>query len=220
MTTRCRLDHIAITAPDLDRGVAYVSDILGVAPAGGGEHPLMATHNRLLRLGDAAYLEVIAPNPAMVMASSLAARRRWFELDEQTPATLPRLAAWVASSDDLRAATAGASEPLGEIEQLTRDGMRWEMIVPRDGGLVLGGAAPLVIQWGSGGRTLTRLADTGCRLRRLELRHPDAPRVEALLRSIGFDDDRVVVAALPAGARPRLVADIDTPGGPRQLGAD
>src|SRR5437868_3297281 len=111
MATGCRLDHIAVTAPDLDRGAAYVSDILGVAPAGGGEHALMATHNRLLRL-----------------------------------------------------------------------------------------------------------ADTGCRLRRLELRHPDAARVEALLRSIGFDDDRVVVAALPAGAPPRVVADIDTPGGPRQLG--
>jgi hypothetical protein len=216
MATRCRLDHIAVTAPDLDRGAAYVSDILGVAPAGGGEHALMATHNRLLRLGDDVYLEVIAPNPAMART----ARRRWFELDEQTPATLPRLAAWAASSDDLRAAVAGASEPLGEIEQLARDGMRWEMIVPRDGRLVLGGAAPLVIQWGSGGSTVTRLADTGCRLRRLELRHSEAPRVEALLRSLGFDDERVAVVALPAGATPRLVADIDTPGGPRQLGAD
>src|ERR1043165_9154818 len=87
MATRCRLDHIAVTAPDLDRGAAYVSDILGVAPAGGGEHALMATHNRLLRLGDDVYLEVIAPNPAMART----ARRRWFELDEQTPATLPQI---------------------------------------------------------------------------------------------------------------------------------
>jgi glyoxalase-like protein len=215
MAVRCRLDHISVTAPDLARGAAYVSQLLGVDLDGGGEHALFATHNRLLRLGDAVYLEVIAPNPAMPRP----ARRRWFALDEQTPATLPRLAAWIASCDDLRAAAAGASEPLGAIEQLTRDGMRWEMIVPRDGDLALGGAAPLVIQWGTGGRTVTRLTDRGCRLRRLELRHPEAPRVEALLHSIGFADELVAVTALPAGAPPQLIAEIDTPSGPRQLGA-
>lgn len=211
---RCRLDHIVITAPDLERGARHVSDALGVPLQGGGEHALMATHNRLLRLGDV-FLEVIAPNPAMPRP----ARRRWFALDEQTPATLPCLAAWVASCDDLRAVAAAATEPLGEIAQLARDAMRWEMVVPRDGGLLLGGAAPLVIQWGTGGTALTRLADTGCRLRRLELRHPDAPRVEALLRSIGFADEAVVVVPQPAGAAPRLIAEIETPRGLRELGA-
>jgi len=214
MALRCRLDHIAVTAPDLARGVQQVEELLGVAMQAGGEHPLMGTHNRLLRLGDV-FLEVIAPNPA----AARPARRRWFALDEQTPATLPRLAGWVASTSDLRAVQAAACEPLGDIEPLTRGALRWEMVLPRDGSLVLGGSAPLVIQWGSAGSAVQQLDDVGCRLRRLELRHPEPARLEALLRSIGFADDLVAVAPLPASESPQLVADIDTPSGPRQLGA-
>jgi hypothetical protein len=214
MAPRCRLDHIAVTAPDLARGVAQVEQLLGVAMQPGGEHPLMGTHNRLLRLGEV-FLEVIAPDPAAARPS----RRRWFALDEQTPATLPRLAGWVASTDDLRAVQAAACEPLGDIEQLSRGALRWEMVLPRDGSLGLGGAAPLVIQWGSAGGAVQRLDDAGCRLRRLELRHPEPARLDALLRSIGFADDLVAIAPLAAGESPRLIADIDTPSGPRRLGA-
>jgi hypothetical protein len=45
-----RLDHLVISARTLDEGTQYVADTLGVAPAGGGAHPLMRTHNRLLNL--------------------------------------------------------------------------------------------------------------------------------------------------------------------------
>jgi hypothetical protein len=58
-----RLDHLAISAGTLDEGVAAVEEALGVPLAGGGQHPHMATHNRLLGLGDL-YLEVIAADPA------------------------------------------------------------------------------------------------------------------------------------------------------------
>src|SRR5260370_39961673 len=55
-----RLDHLVISARTLDEGTQYVADTLGVAPAGGGAHPQMRTHNRLLNLWGGAYLEVIA----------------------------------------------------------------------------------------------------------------------------------------------------------------
>ncbi len=57
-------DHIAMSSVDLAEGVAAVEAALGLRLSGGGEHPLMATHNRLMGLGDL-YLEVIAPNPAL-----------------------------------------------------------------------------------------------------------------------------------------------------------
>jgi Glyoxalase-like domain len=47
-----RLDHLAVVAGRLDAGVAEVERLLGVTMAGGGKHPLMGTHNRLLGLGD------------------------------------------------------------------------------------------------------------------------------------------------------------------------
>lgn len=210
----CRLDHIAVTAPDLARGASYVSDVLGVPLSPGGEHPAMATHNRLLRLGDAIYLEVIAPNPA----APRPARRRWFGLDEAGQAGAPRLAAWVARTGDIHAAVRAACEPLGDIEPLRRGALRWSMTVPPDGGLILGGAAPMLIEWHAGGEVASRLADVGCRLRRLEVCHPEAHRAASLLGSIGLADAAVAIAPLAAGQRPYLVAHIDTPSGPRQLG--
>jgi hypothetical protein len=53
-----RFDHLAVSALDLAEGVAWVEEALGTKLAGGGQHPHMATHNRLLGLGDL-YLEVI-----------------------------------------------------------------------------------------------------------------------------------------------------------------
>jgi hypothetical protein len=84
-------DHIAISANSLGDGVDMVEAALGVALAGGGEHPHMATHNRLLGLGDL-YLEVIAANPA----APRPAWPRWFDLDNFDGP--PRLTNWVASS--------------------------------------------------------------------------------------------------------------------------
>ena len=54
-------------AASLAEGVAWCEATLGVTPGPGGEHPLMGTHNRLLRIATAdfphAYLEIIAINP-------------------------------------------------------------------------------------------------------------------------------------------------------------
>lgn len=222
MTAPCCVDHIVVTAPDLVVGVKYVSDTLGVPMQPGGEHPQMGTHNWLLRLGDAVFLEVIAPNPAAPRPP----RRRWFALDDETPATLPRLAGWVARTGDVRAATAAASEPLGHIEALSRGALRWLLTVPGDGSLPMGGAAPMVIEWQTQGQIASpieghiasRLEDVGCSLRALHVYHPEAHRLEAALRSIGFDDPAVVVSPLPAGEPPYLLAELETPGGLRRLG--
>jgi hypothetical protein len=224
--SRCCLDHIVVTAHDLAAGVKHVSDALGVAMQPGGEHPDMATHNWLLRLGDAVFLEVIAPNPAAPRPP----RRRWFALDDETPAMLPRLAGWVARTGDVRAAAAAASEPLGHIEALSRGTLRWLLTVPGDGSLPMGGAAPMVLEWHTqgqiggqiegqiAGHIASRLDDVGCSLRALHVHHPEAHRLEAVLRSIGFDDPTVVVSPLPAGEPPYLLAEIETPSGPRRLG--
>jgi len=49
--TFCFIDHITVTAPNLEAGAQFVRESLGVAPQTGGEHPRMGTHNLLLRLG-------------------------------------------------------------------------------------------------------------------------------------------------------------------------
>jgi hypothetical protein len=44
------LDHLVIMASTLAQGLAWCEATLGVTPGPGGEHPLMGTHNRLMRL--------------------------------------------------------------------------------------------------------------------------------------------------------------------------
>ena len=58
-----KLDHLTIIAPSLDQGLAHVRQQLGADMPPGDKHPEMGTHNRLLRLGDDVFLELIAIDP-------------------------------------------------------------------------------------------------------------------------------------------------------------
>ena len=68
------------------------------------------------------YLEVISPDPAAAPVG----RARWFGLDRIGPGTKARLAAWVASTDDI--ASVGVSE-LGDVETMRRETHTWKMTV-------------------------------------------------------------------------------------------
>ena len=54
-----RFDHVVIGAAHLCDAAAIVEARLGADLTGGGKHPLMATHNRLMRLADG-YLEAVS----------------------------------------------------------------------------------------------------------------------------------------------------------------
>lgn len=199
-------DHIAISANSLGDGVDMVEAALGVALAGGGEHPHMATHNRLLGLGDL-YLEVIAANPA----APRPAWPRWFDLDNFDGP--PRLTNWVASSknisDDLALAPAGTGVPVS----LERGDYRWQMAVPADGKLPFDGGFPALIQWQGALHPARALPESHVRLTRLEIAHPQADALQSALAPL-FHDPRVVILPGPAKA---MRASFDTPHGRRVL---
>ena len=208
----CCIDHITITAPTLAAGAERVRQALGVAPQVGGEHPRMATHNLLLRLGDSLFLEVIAPNPA----APAPARPRWFALDTLQPGAEPVLSNWVARTADIRASAAACSEALGAVEPMSRGALDWLITIPADGSLPLGGIAPALIEWQAVPHPAAKLIDHGLSLVRLELFHPEPERISHLLGSIDFAGP---LSVLPSGDRrsARLVAHIDTPQGRRLL---
>jgi len=201
------LDHLAVCAETLDEGSAAVERTLGVRLAPGGKHPAMGTHNRLLRLSPGLYLEVIAVDPDAPPPG----RPRWFDLDNFRGA--PRLTNWVARCDDLTGMLSRAPDGSGDIMDLARGELRWQMAVPEDGKLPFGGAFPALISWQGTKHPEAILPDSGCRLVSLDIYHPQA---EALRRALSGLIDEPMLAVHEAPGR-ALRALIDTPSGRKVL---
>lgn len=209
---RTLLDHITVTAFSLEAGAAFVTQALGVTPQVGGEHPRMATHNLLLRLGDTSFLEVIAPNPAAQAPS----RPRWFALDRLTPQSPPALSTWVVRTSSIHTAVTTASEPLGNIEPMSRGSLQWIITIPADGSVPLDGTAPALIEWQTDNHPASKLDNQGLSLIKLEIIHPNPTRVSQLLTSLELDAP-VVVKPTSIGTPAHLVAHINTRLGLRTL---
>src|SRR4051812_3215907 len=63
-----RIDHLVVGSADLDRGIAWVADRLGVAPVYGGSHEGFGSRHALVGLGRGQYLEVLALDPGQASA--------------------------------------------------------------------------------------------------------------------------------------------------------
>lgn len=201
-------DHLVLAAHDLDAGAAWLEHHLGVALAVGGKHVRMGTHNRLLRLGESFYLELIAVDPAAAPPD----RPRWFALDRLPAPDRPRLIHWVARSRDITRDAAGSGEALGEILAMERGDYRWRITVPPDGSLPGDGLVPTLIQWDVPQHPASRLPDAGCRLMKLEGFHPQPARIRTTLGSLGLAS-RLDVHPCAAGEPAQLVAYLRTPQG-------
>lgn len=201
-----RFDHLAVSSLTLAEGVAAVEAALGVSLAGGGQHPHMATHNRLLGLGDL-YLEVIAADPAQTAPNW----PRWFDLDNFKGQ--PRLTNWIACCDSISAAVAASPAGVGIPVALQRGDYRWQMAVPADGKLPFNGCFPALIEWAGTLHPAKALPESDVRLQRIEVAHPKATALNAALAPL-FSDARLVIVP---GAEKAMRATFTTPHGPRVL---
>ncbi|MFM0335734.1 VOC family protein [Paraburkholderia fungorum] len=222
-----RLDHLVISARTLDEGTQYVADTLGVAPAGGGAHPLMRTHNRLLNLWAGVYLEVLAIDPqAAEPADGAAPRARLFALDDPAmQARLekgPYLSHWAARVERPKhLATWQTQYPqrIPPVVPMTRGDFTWGLTVPDDGAFpswqgVGDGVLPSLIQWDTPLHPSAVLPDTGIALKALKAVHPQADTVAAQLQWLGAAHLLDLQSTEGAAA---LVAEFDTPNGLRTL---
>ena len=201
---RTVIDHLVVACADLAQGTEWAQQTLGVAPAGGGTHVTMGTHNRLLRLGPRCYLELIAIDPD----GTPPAYPRWFDLDnpalQQRIRHAPELVTWVAATDDIVDALIKAPM-LGEVSAFTRGAFAWRFALTEGGRLNFGGVLPFVIQWDSA-HPAESMDDSGCELLALTLSHPAAASVLELFRALRVSGP----VALDAGPR-QLQARIRTP---------
>ncbi len=215
------VDHLVVMASDLAQGVAWCEATLGVTPGPGGEHPLMGTHNRLIKIATAdhcrAYLEIIAINPGAVPSITTGARR-WFDMDDPVLQARvaqhgPTLVHWVAGVPDIATAvTTLASQGIdrGAVVEASRPTpaglLQWQISVRADGQRLFGGCLPTLIQWGSTHPTDAML-ESGVTLCSLHAQHPQATALNTACQALGLP----ISAATEGPAR--LSAQLQTPKG-------
>ncbi|HEY2021412.1 MAG TPA: VOC family protein [Paraburkholderia sp.] len=220
------LDHLVISARTLEEGVQYVADTLGAMPAGGGAHPLMRTHNRLLGLWGGVYLEVIAIDPlAPAAADGQPGRPRLFALDDPaTHARLedgPYLSHWVARVErpkHLVTWQAQYPQRIAPIVPMTRGDFAWGLSVPDDGSFPAwqqagDGVLPSLIQWESPRHPSNELTPANLALKALKAVHPRANVIGEQLRWLGAAH----LIDVQPGDSAALVAEFETAEGPRTL---
>jgi hypothetical protein len=155
-----RIDHLVVAAANLEEGAAWCEATLGVVPLAGGEHPLMGTHNRLLRIATVdyprAYFEIIAVQPGRQPQRA----HRWFDLDQEALRDAvrregPRLVHFVANVPDVRqavealkAAGIDRGEVLKASRMTPRGLLEWQITVREDGRRLREGTLPTLIEWG------------------------------------------------------------------------
>ncbi len=204
------VDHLIVAAASLAEGVAWCEATLGVTPGTGGRHPLMGTHNRLLKIATTAYpqayFEIIAIDPDAPPPG----RARWFGLDTLDLSAGPRLVHWVGRSPMLDMhrwglITVGCQpgDPVSASRETPAGTLSWQILVRPDGQLECGGALPTLIQW-RGSHPTDAMPDSGVTLQSLAV-NGIAPRARDVLRLRG-------VAASAADA-PALRAVLNTPKG-------
>jgi hypothetical protein len=213
-----RVDHLVVGAASLEEGVAWCEATLGVVPGAGGEHPLMGTHNRLLRIATVdyprAYFEIIAVQPAR----SPQRAHRWFDLDAETVrATLarsgPRLLHFVANVPDLRQALAtlhqlgiARGEPVAASRMTPRGLLEWQISIREDGQRLFAGTLPTLIEWGAS-HPASAMPESGVTLQSMTVNHPEAAALRAACDALALQGVTVKQGAA------NLCAVLDTPRG-------
>lgn len=203
------VDHIVYGVDDLAAAVDELAERLGVRPASGGKHVGRGTHNALLALGGAAYLEVIALDPEQPRPDGPVP----FGLDR---VRLPRLVGWASRSGDIEAdrarARARGYDP-GEVRGMSRrrpDGVLLEWRLTRDAPEPDRLVVPFLIDWGSSPHP-SESAPAGARLLELRAEHPDPAAARAQLEALGL------ALRVESGPEQALIATLETPRGRVEL---
>ncbi len=184
------VDHLVYATPDLDRGMRDIEAITGVAPTLGGQHPGRGTRNALIALGNDAYLEIVAPDPAQPAP----ARPRWLGVDGVTTSRITTWAVKGSHLPELRARAVKHDVPLGEVRFASRrraDGVNlsWSLTDPDP--LIADGVIPFFIDRDDSPHP-SQSAAPGATLVDLRIEHPDPEHVGRMLRVLDLD---VIVAA-------------------------
>jgi hypothetical protein len=197
------LDHIILGCTDLDAGIEFVFQHLGVRAIPGGVHPGAGTKNALLSLGKLRYLEIIAPDPLQSDAA-----------DPRNLRTLkrPALVGWAEHRNHLdefagvlHAAGVDYVGPVpGSRQRPDGSVLNWKSLSLKEDEH---GILPFFIEWGA--ITMHPSVDSpkGCRLDSLQITTPNPASLGALGQTLDLG------VAIGQSMAPRLIAHLHGPAG-------
>ncbi len=195
------LDHILLGCPNLEDGIAYVEERLGVRAAFGGVHPGVGTQNALLSLGERRYLEIIAPDPNQPKAEDARSLKKL---------KAPKLIGWAAHPGNLddfalklkNAGVEAAGPKPGSRKRPDGQVLTWKTLVLQNDA---DGLLPFFIEWGEGTTHPSVDAPQGCKLTTFEAATPDRAGLKLKVERMGLD--LIVLGS----TTPHLVADVVGP---------
>ena len=199
---KAKIDHLVIGAENLEKATLQVQDFLRAKFLKGGKHPLMATHNNLIKLQNSLYLELIAVDPSTSFSKNFTSQKRWFSLDEH--ATRQRLSrgpqplCWVVAVDNIERAVAHCGYNPGNVIVMTRGNFNWKITVPENGTLPEGGILPILIEWPNGSNPAGTMPKSNIFLEKLTLFHSNPIKIQRILSKLKINGPINVVTGEPS----------------------
>jgi len=144
------LDHIVFGSFTLDEGTKFVENILQAKLSEIGYHKDIGTHNRVIRISEKVYLEVIAIDPK----TSNLNNRKWFNLDNSKLQSKlkksPQVIGYVIENDNMN-----INKYYDPFFESSRDIYKWQFAMPTfnnnilNSEIVEAGMVPSLISWKS-----------------------------------------------------------------------
>jgi hypothetical protein len=182
------IDHIVIGAANLEKATEKVEGLLQTKFPTSGKHPLMATHNRLSRLQNSAYMEIIAIDPNASFPKSCFQEKRWFSLDsaptQRRLSIGPQPLCWVIAVYNIEQFASNCGYNPGRVIEMSRGDFRWKLTVPNTGDLSEGGVLPILIEWPNGKNPAEAMPESNLDLKQITLFHPSPDFIEPILSAM------------------------------------
>ncbi len=144
------LDHIVFGSITLEEGTEFVENILQAKLSDIGYHKDMGTHNRVIRISEKVYLEVIAIDPKINKFNN----RIWFNLDnsklQYKLKQSPQIIGYVIENNNIN-----ISKYYDPFFEASRDIYKWQFAMPTfsknvlDSEIIETGIMPNLIAWKS-----------------------------------------------------------------------
>ena len=202
------IDHIVIGTNNLISGTKILETKLSTKFSPSGEHQIMGTHNKLLKLQSDIYLEVIANNPNVKDLS----RPRWFSLDEERTKEkiklYPRALCWVLKVDNIENTVKKCGYNPGEILQVSRGELTWKITVPSNGRLADNGVLPVLIEWQNDQHPSKKIINSNVSINMLSLFHPEPNKIKEIISNLIESDFIHILKGVP-----RIEFTLNTPNG-------